>query len=366
MPTSTSQRRTVVVTGASAGVGRAIACEFARHGWNVGLVARGEVGLAATIHDVRRLGGNPIAFAADVADAQAMEEVADAVARTCGGLDVWVNNAMVTVYAPVQETSPEEFQRVTDVTYLGQVHGTLAALRHMVPADRGTIVHIGSALAYRSIPLQATYCAAKAAVRGFVDSLRSELLHDGSRVRLTMVQLPAVNTPQFDWARSRLPRKLEPVPPIYQPEAIARHVYRAAHEAPRELWIGGSAWKAIIGTMLIPGWIDGYLARHGYRGDDQRAGEQEPSRQPLRARRHRSRRPWPVRFALALPGHGGRSEVAEGRHRRGPGARGGHDALRHRGPWPRRGEAAPAPPRPYRMNRLRSALAARFSTRSRT
>lgn len=267
MPTSTSQRRTVVVTGASAGVGRAIACEFARHGWNVGLVARGEVGLAATIHDVRRLGGNPIAFAADVADAQAMEEVADAVARTCGGLDVWVNNAMVTVYAPVQETSPEEFQRVTDVTYLGQVHGTLAALRHMVPADRGTIVHIGSALAYRSIPLQATYCAAKAAVRGFVDSLRSELLHDGSRVRLTMVQLPAVNTPQFDWARSRLPRKLEPVPPIYQPEAIARHVYRAAHEAPRELWIGGSAWKAIIGTMLIPGWIDGYLARHGYRGE---------------------------------------------------------------------------------------------------
>ena len=267
MPTSPSKRRTVVVAGASAGVGRAIACEFARHGWNVGLVARGEVGLAGTIHDVRRRGGNPIAFAADVADAQAMQEVADAVAKTCGGIDVWVNNAMVTVYAPVQETSPEEFQRVTDVTYLGQVHGTLAALRHMVPADRGTIVHIGSALAYRSIPLQATYCAAKAAVRGFVDSLRSELRHDGSRVRLTMVQLPAVNTPQFDWARSRLPRQLEPVPPIYQPEAIARHVYRAAHEAPRELWIGGSAWKAILGTMIIPGWIDGYLARHGYRGE---------------------------------------------------------------------------------------------------
>ncbi len=267
MPTPISRRPTVVVSGASAGVGRAVAQEFARHGWNVGLIARGEVGLAGTIRDVERLGGRPIAFAADVADPQAVQEVADAVTRTCGGIDVWVNNAMVTVYAPVQETSPEEFRRVTEVTYLGQVHGTLAALKHMVPADRGTIVHIGSALAYRSIPLQATYCAAKAAVRGFVDSLRSELLHDHSKVRLTMVQLPAVNTPQFDWARSRLPRKLEPVPPIYQPEAIARHVFRAAHDAPRELWIGGPAWKAILGNMLIPGWIDGYLARHGYRGE---------------------------------------------------------------------------------------------------
>jgi len=267
MPTALSRRPTVVVSGASAGVGRAVAQEFARQGWNVGLIARGEVGLAGTIRDVQRLGGRPIAFAADVADPVAVQEVADAVARTCGGIDVWVNNAMVTVYAPVQETSPEEFQRVTDVTYLGQVHGTMAALKHMVPADRGTIVHIGSALAYRSIPLQAAYCAAKAAVRGFVDSLRSELLHDGSRVRLTMVQLPAVNTPQFDWARSRLPRTLEPVPPIFQPEAIARHVYRAALDAPRELWIGGPAWKAILGNMLIPGLIDRYLARHGYNGE---------------------------------------------------------------------------------------------------
>ena len=261
------RKRTVMVTGASAGVGRAVAREFARHGWNVGLIARGEVGLHGTIDDVVRAGGRPMAFAADVADADAVAQAADEVVEAFGGIDVWVNNAMVTVYAPVQQTSAEEFRRVTEVTYLGQVHGTLAALAHMVPRDSGTIVHIGSALAYRSIPLQATYCAAKAAVRGFVDSLRSELLHDGSKVRLTMVQLPAVNTPQFDWARSVLPRKLEPVPPIYQPEAIARHVYAAAQTAPRELWIGMSAWKAIVGNMVIPGWIDGYLARHGYRGE---------------------------------------------------------------------------------------------------
>ena len=267
MSNRTERSKTVMVTGASAGVGRAVAHEFARHGWNVGLIARGEAGLAGAIRDVERAGGRARAFAIDVADADAVSRAADSLARAFGGIDVWVNNAMVTIYAPVQETSPEEFRRATEVTYLGQVHGTLAALRHMVPRDRGTIVHIGSALAYRSIPLQATYCAAKAAVRGFVDSLRSELRHDGSRVRLTMVQLPAVNTPQFDWARSRLPRKLEPVPPIYQPEAIARHVFRAAQDAPRELWIGASAWKAILGTMLIPGWIDGYLARHGYRGE---------------------------------------------------------------------------------------------------
>jgi NAD(P)-dependent dehydrogenase (short-subunit alcohol dehydrogenase family) len=256
-----------MVTGASAGVGRAVAHEFARHGWNVGLIARGEAGLRGTARDVERAGGRPLAFQVDVADADAVAQAADALAQAFGGIDVWVNNAMVTIYAPVQETSPEEFRRATAVTYLGQVHGTLAALRHMVPRDRGTIVHIGSALAYRSIPLQASYCAAKAAVRGFVDSLRSELLHDGSRVRLTMVQLPAVNTPQFDWARSRMPRELQPVPPIYQPEAIARHVFRAAHDAPRELWIGAPTWKAILGNMVIPGWIDRYLARHGYEGE---------------------------------------------------------------------------------------------------
>ncbi|WP_342148180.1 SDR family oxidoreductase [Methylorubrum sp. SB2] len=261
------RRRTVVVTGASAGVGRAIVHEFARHRWNVAVLARGEAGLQGTVRDIERAGGRALAHRVDVADADAVMRAADETVRAFGAIDVWINVAMVTIYAPAQQTPPEEYRRATEVTYLGQVYGTLAALKHMQRRDAGSIICIGSALAYRSIPLQSSYCAAKAAVRGFLDSLRSELLHDGSRVRLTMVQLPAVNTPQFDWARSRMPRRLEPVPPIYQPEAIARHVYRAAHTAPRELWIGFPTWKAIIGNMIAPGWIDRYLARHGYRGE---------------------------------------------------------------------------------------------------
>lgn len=262
-----ARRRTVVVTGASAGVGRAIAHEFARHHWNVAILARGAAGLRGTVRDIEQAGGRALAHQVDVADADAVMRAADKTSETFGGIDVWINVAMVTIYAPVQKTSPEEYKRATEVTYLGQVYGTLAALQHMQPRNAGAILCIGSALAYRSIPLQSSYCAAKAAVRGFIDSLRSELLHDGSSVRLTMVQLPAVNTPQFDWARSRMPRRLEPVPPIYQPEAITRHVYQAAHTSPRELWIGFPTWKAIIGNMLVPGWIDGYLARHGYRGE---------------------------------------------------------------------------------------------------
>jgi NAD(P)-dependent dehydrogenase (short-subunit alcohol dehydrogenase family) len=264
---SGSTRPTVVVTGGSAGVGRAVAVAFGRRGWNVGILARGRAGIAASVEEVRAVGGRALGYRADVADAQAVDRAADAFAEEFGGIDVWVNNAMVTVYAEVAQTSPDEFRRVTDVTYLGQVHGTLAALRHMRASDRGTIVHVGSALAYRSIPLQSAYCAAKSAVRGFVDSLRTELLHHRSGIRLTMVQLPAVNTPQFDWARSRLPRRLEPVPPIFQPETIAENIVRAAHDAPRELWIGTPSWLAILGAQVAPAFSDHYLARHGYRGE---------------------------------------------------------------------------------------------------
>lgn len=183
-----------------------------------------------------------------------------------GCIDVWVNDAMVTIFAPVKDIKPDEFRRVTEVTYLGQVYGTMAALKHMRPRNRGTIVQVGSALSYRAIPLQSAYCGAKFAIRGFTDALRSELDHEKSRIRLTMVQLPAVNTPQFDWARSRMPRKLQPVPPIYQPEAIAKEIVRAAREAPRELWIGRSALKAIFGGMLLPLLGDRILASEGYSG----------------------------------------------------------------------------------------------------
>lgn len=258
--------RTVVVTGASAGVGRATAIAFAQNGWNVALIARGEEGLESARRDVEAAGGHALVLPLDVSDADAVFGAADRVVAEWGNIDVWVNDAMVTIFAPVKDIKPEEFRRVTEVTYLGQVHGTMAALKHMRPRNQGTIVQVGSALSYRAIPLQSAYCGAKFAIRGFTDALRSELKHERSRVRLTMVQLPAVNTPQFDWARSRMPRKLQPVPPIYQPEAIAREIVRAAQEAPRELWIGTSALKAIFGTMLLPLLGDRILANEGYSG----------------------------------------------------------------------------------------------------
>ena len=191
---------------------------------------------------------------------------ADRVIAEWGKIDVWINAAMATIFAPVKDIEPDEFRRVTEVTYLGQVYGTMAALRHMRRGNHGTIVQVGSALSYRAIPLQSAYCGAKFAIRGFTDALRSELKHDKSRIRLTMVQLPAVNTPQFDWARSRLAKRLQPVPPIFQPAAIAREIFRAARQAPRELWIGRSALKAIIGTMLLPRLGDHILAHEGYNG----------------------------------------------------------------------------------------------------
>ena len=239
------QANVAVVTGA-AGVGRATAIAFAHKGFNVGLIARGRDGLEGTRRDVEAAGGRALVLPLDVADAEAVLAAADQVIAAWGKIDVWINDAMTTIFSPVHEIKPDEFRRVTEVTYLGQVYGTMAALKHMRRRNAGTIVQVGSALSYRAIPLQSAYCGAKFAIRGFTDALRSELEHDKSRVRLCMVQLPAVNTPQFDWARNRMPKRLQPVPPIYQPEAIAREIVRAAREAPRELWIGRSALKAII------------------------------------------------------------------------------------------------------------------------
>jgi NADP-dependent 3-hydroxy acid dehydrogenase YdfG len=254
----------VVVTGASAGVGRAIVREFARHGASLGLLARSRDGLAGARHDVQRLGGRAMAIQTDVSDDRQVEQAAERIEQELGPIDIWINNAMVSVLSPALQMTADEYRRVTDVTYLGYVYGTLVALRHMVPRDRGVVVQIGSALAYRSIPLQSAYCAAKHAVQGFTESLRSELIHDGSRVHLTSVQLPAVNTPQFSWIRTRMPRHPQPVPPIYQPEVIARAVYWAAHHRRRDLAVGFPTVQAIIGDKFIPGWLDYYLASVGY------------------------------------------------------------------------------------------------------
>lgn len=254
----------VVVTGASAGVGRATAVAFARRGARVGLLARGIEGLEGARAEVEAAGGKALVVPADVSDAEAVESAAQRVEEEFGPIDIWVNNAMTSVFSPVKEMTPDEFRRVTEVTYLGTVNGTLAALGRMLPRNSGHIVQVGSALAYRGIPLQAAYCASKHAIQGFTESLRSELIHDRSDVRLTMVQMPALNTPQFGWVRSRLPRKAQPVPPIFQPEVAAEAVYWAAHHGRDELWVGLSAVKAIVGNSLIPRTLDRYLARTGY------------------------------------------------------------------------------------------------------
>jgi short-subunit dehydrogenase len=258
------KRETVVVTGASAGLGRAIAREFGRHGANVALIARGIDGLKAAQREVEELGGRALVLPLDVADSEAVETAAATVEDQLGPIDIWVNDAMVSVFSPVKEMLPEEYKRVTDVTYLGFVYGTLAALKRMLPRDRGTIVQVGSALAYRSIPLQSAYCAAKHAISGFTDSLRCELIHDKSRVHVTMVQMPALNTTQFGWVKSRLKHKAQPVPPIFQPEVGARAVYWAAHHKRRELYVGMSTVEAIVGNKIAPGMLDHYLGRTGY------------------------------------------------------------------------------------------------------
>ncbi len=256
--------RVVVVTGASAGVGRAVARAFGQQGAKVGLIARTKEALDDAAREIERAGGEALVLPLDVADAEAVEKAADAVVARWGRIDVWVNDAMVSVFSPVKEMKAEEYRRVTEVDYLGYVHGTKAALKHMLPRDEGHVIQIGSALVYRSIPLQSAYCASKAAIRGFTDSLRCELYHDKSHVKLTMVQLPAVNTPQFDVVRSRLPNHPQPVPPIFEPEVIARAVLYVADHPTRELWVGWSAVKAILGQKVIPGLLDRYLGRMGY------------------------------------------------------------------------------------------------------
>jgi NAD(P)-dependent dehydrogenase (short-subunit alcohol dehydrogenase family) len=274
-----SEPRVVVVTGASAGVGRAVARAFGARGAAVGLIARGEDGLVAAEREIRDAGGRALRMPADVSDAAAIEAAADRIEREIGPIDIWINNAMVSVFSPVREMRPEEYRRVTEVTYLGYVHGTLAALKHMLPRDRGTIVQVSSALAYRAIPLQSAYCAAKHAVKGFTESLRAELLHDGSDVRVTMVHMPALNTPQFGWVRSRLPNKAQPVPPIFQPEVAADAVlYAATHPERRELAVGTSTVSAIWGNRVAPALLDRYLARTGYRA--QQTSQPEQSHRP--------------------------------------------------------------------------------------
>lgn len=254
----------VVVTGASSGVGRAIARAFGANGHRVALIARNEEALQAAAMEIREAGGEAIVLPTDVADANAVEAAAAAIEAQWDRIDVWVNCAMATVFAPVAETTAEEYRRVTEVTYLGYVHGTLAALRRMRPQDRGTIIQIGSALAYRSIPLQSAYCAAKAAIRAFTDSLRTELVHEKSGIRLTMLQLPAVNTPQATRQRNKLPQQAQPVPPLFTPQSIADMVVWAAREAPREVLVGRSAVQSVWGQRLVPGLLDLYLGKKGY------------------------------------------------------------------------------------------------------
>lgn len=258
--------RIVVVTGAGAGVGRAIAREFAAQGDWVGLISRDEHRLQEAAEELRGMGVLALAVPADTADAAAVEAAAQKIEDELGPIDVWVNNAMATVFSPVADITPEEFARGTQVTYLGTVHGTMSALKRMRARNRGTIINIGSALAYRSVPLQSVYCGAKSAIRGFTDSLRSEILHDKLNIHLTMVHLPAVNTPQFGWAKNRTGHQARPVPPVYQPEVIARAVHFASRARRRETWVGFPTVVAIMANRIAPGFADRYLAKSGYSG----------------------------------------------------------------------------------------------------
>jgi NAD(P)-dependent dehydrogenase (short-subunit alcohol dehydrogenase family) len=273
MNIQTRRPEVVVITGASAGVGRAIVREFAKDGAAIGLIARGFEGLDGARREVEELGGRALVLPLDVADAAQVDRAAECVERELGPIDVWVNNAMVSVFSPVAKMTAADYKRVTEVTYLGAVYGTLAALRHMLPRDRGTVVQVGSALAYRGLPLQSGYCGAKHAIQGFTEALRSELIHDKSNVRATMVQLPAVNTPQFDWSKSRMPRKAQPVPPIYQPEVPARAIHYASHHYRPEWNVGLMTDVVVMGNAVAPTLGDYYLGKTGV--DSQMTDEPE-------------------------------------------------------------------------------------------
>jgi short-subunit dehydrogenase len=262
-----NKHEVVVITGASAGVGRAAAHAFAKREWAyIGLIARGEERLQETRAEVERLGGKGLVLPCDVADPKAIESAADKVERELGPIDVWVNSAMTTIFSPLIDISAEEFRRATEVTYLGTVHGTMAALKRMAPRNHGSIVQVGSALAYRSIPIQAPYCGAKFAIRGFTDALRTELIHDKSNIHITMVQMPALNTPQFSWCMIHLPKEPRPVAPVYQPEVAAEAIVWAAHHRRREIFVGISSAAIIWANKLIPGLLDRYLANSAVEG----------------------------------------------------------------------------------------------------
>ncbi len=269
--------KVVVITGGSAGVGRATAEAFAREGAKVAVLARGQKRLNETVQELQRLGTQALSVSVDVADAQQVEDAARRVEEQLGPIDIWVNDAMTTVFAPFKLMTPEDFRRVTEVTYLGFVYGTMAALKRMLPRDRGVIVQVGSALSDRSIPLQSAYCGAKHAIRGFTDSIRSELIHDNSHVHITMVQLPGMNTPQFSWCKSLMPRKAQPVPPIYEPEIAAGAIVHAATHHQREYYVGWPTVEAMWGNKFIAGWLDRYLARTNYQAQ-QTDEPEDPSR----------------------------------------------------------------------------------------
>jgi short-subunit dehydrogenase len=305
---SAQTKECVIITGASAGIGRATVHRFAKAGAQIGLIARDESALNDVKKEVEELGGVAAVAPADVSDAQAVFEAADKLQSSLGPVDVWINDAMVTVFSLFVDMTPEEYHRVTEVTYLGFVHGTMAALRLMRPRDRGTVVQVGSALGYRGIPLQAAYCGAKHAIRGFTDSVRCELIHDNSKIHLTMVNLPAVNTPQFDWARTHMGTQPRPVAPVFQPEVVADAIYKAAHQRKREYWLGLSSAEVILANMFGPAYLDRYLARNVYDGQTTgkplASGRRDNLDQPVPAL-HRTRGSFGAEastYAVDLPG----------------------------------------------------------------